>query len=269
LKEASYTKVDPGQVPGIEKERHMPKMLLKKLLQGIVTLMATRPEFMETLFTSVINAILNRGAAPVPTEEGNDHFLPSDDPVELPPRDEEKKPSLTAPVHKVELRILRAQYNGKLFPKMYTKDNPFGLYSQSELKKCASGEQAFNRESKLWLDLSPFVKVNKKDYKLTRDEVLKRGMAYLTQHTCITAGEGETFIHGTGVDVEGQPKYTAEAKGAVGNGISAWVASLGYVHQVKVDEADKITIQGMVWDTQVGENESSLVVSNILKIRVS
>ncbi len=269
MKEASYTKVDPGQVPGIEKERHMAKMLIKKLLERIVSLMTTRPEFMETLLTAAVDALLNRGAAPVPTEEGNDNFLPSDDKVDLPPRDEERKPSLLAPIHKVELKILRAQYNGKLFPGMYTKDNPFGLYSQFELKECASGKQAFNRESKLWLDLSPFVKVGGKDYKLSRDEVIKRGMQYLTKHICITSGEGATFIHGTGVSKDGQPLYTAEAHGAVGNGISAWIASLGYVHQVKVDEAKEIFLKGAVWDTQVPENTSQMVESNTLKIRVS
>ena len=184
----------------------MGKALIKKLLERIVSLMTTRPEFMETLLVSAIDALLNRGAAPVPAGEGNDHFLPSDDPIVLPPRDK-PKPSLVGPISKVELRILRAQYNGKLFPEMYTKDNPFGLYSQSELKECTGGKQAFNRESKLWLDLSPFVKVGGKDRKLTRDEVLKRGMQYLTRHECVTAGEGVTFIHGTGTDKEGQPQY--------------------------------------------------------------
>ena len=118
----------------------MPKIVIRRLIEGISQLIMRRPDFFESLLVKAIESLFGRGDAPAPvTVVGNDQFLPSDDRVDLPER-EKGKPSLKADIDKVELSILRAQYNARLFPGEYTEKNPFGLYSAEELKGAAGNK---------------------------------------------------------------------------------------------------------------------------------
>jgi len=241
-------------------------IVIRRLIEGISQLITRRPDFFERLLEKAIGTLLGRGEAPAPvTVVGNDQFLPSDDHVELPDR-KKPKPSLSAELEKVELGIIRAQYNARLFPKEYTEKNPFGLYGAEELKAAAAHKEPFARESKLWLNLAVLVKVGGKSRPLSADEIRKRGMAYKTTFLCTTAGEGATLMAGTGVDEAGQPLWNSEENGAVGNGLTAYIGSQGYAHMVKVDEAKKIYLTAKVFFGK--DDEAEVAQSNVLEISV-
>jgi hypothetical protein len=131
-------------------------------------------------------------------------------------------PAATRKVVKVVGKLARVQLNHQRFP-----DAPNGgLYDDVALKSAqAGGNIPFG--SKIWLDATAYDAEGKE---FLRDAVLSHGLAFKTEHHC-----GGAFIKGHGADAQGQPiaGYETNDNENVGNGISAWISSLGFLHQMK------------------------------------
>jgi hypothetical protein len=152
-------------------------------------------------------------------------------PVDLPP----PQPLIT----RVRLRILRAQYNRKLFPEKYTPENQDGLYSGKELEKIRRGESKFNRESNVWYDLTAF---DRQNLELQREQLKRLKLGY---ETIFRIGDG--FIAGGGQEDDGRPKEW-EKQNPSGCNISeeAWRTSLGFTVRVHHSDEGTFDIAGAV-----------------------
>jgi hypothetical protein len=155
-------------------------------------------------------------------------------------------PSVTSrKVTSVRLKLARAQYNKKRFPEMYTDENPQGLVRD------LSGNIPY--DSKFWLDLTAFDAAGKE---FLRDAVLANGLAYKTEIHC-----GDAYIIGKGADASGEPVagYETNDTDAIGNGITAWLSSLGFLHQMKAYGEGEFECSGSV--AGVPANNFTLKVS--------
>jgi hypothetical protein len=149
-------------------------------------------------------------------------------------------PEPTRKVTTVRLKLSRAQYNRQRFPEKYTPDNPMGLYSQDELRAIEAGTGTLNYGSKFWLDLTAYDAAGKE---FLRDAVLSHGLAFKTEHRC-----GGAYIVGKGAQANGEPKpgYQTNDTDEVGNGITAWLSSLGFLHQMKAHGEGEFACSGKV-----------------------
>lgn len=124
----------------------------------------------------------------------------------------------------VELKIGRIQLNKERFPLAYTEDNPFGLMQPGPVM--AGGKMPY--ASKFWLDITAR---DAAGHELLRPDILSMGLAFVTEHHC-----GETFIKGHGADPSGSAPlagYETNDTDEIGNGITAWLSTLGFLHQMK------------------------------------
>lgn len=153
-----------------------------------------------------------------PTPAGGDDDFPDD---HIP------RPTAGRKVAKVTLHLARAQYSRERFPQEYNANNPFGLVSQGELKEIERGNGALTWLSKFWLDLTAY---DEQGHEFVRADVLTLGLAYKTEIRC-----GDAFIIGRGADAEGQPVagYETNDTDQIGNGITAWLSSKGFLHQMQ------------------------------------
>lgn len=179
--------------------------------------------------------------SPVPAEPGfPDDVMPA--------------PKTSRKVGSVRLRLARAQYSRERFPEMYTENNPFGLYSQADLRASMDGAGVLNFGSKFWLDLTPF---DTEGREISRPEMIAMGLSFRTEHHA-----GDAYIVGAGElpDAPGEPAdYKTADTDAVSNGITAWKSSLGYLHQMKAWGEGSFVCVGKVGD----------VASNSFTLRVS
>lgn len=150
-------------------------------------------------------------------------------------------------VTNVRLKLARGQYNKQRHPDMYTNDNPMGLYSNDDLRKIESGEQALNFASKFWLDLTAYDQDGKE---FLRDAVLAYDLDFKTELRC-----GEAYILGNG----SEDRVESVDSNEIGNGITAFNSSLGFLHQMKAHGEGEFRCSGSV----------NGVDSNSFTIRVS
>lgn len=181
---------------------------------------------------------------PVSPGIGGDDF--PDDHIPTPTAEERD-------VATVELKLARVQYNRQRFPEQYTEANPQGLYSPDAVKAIQDGSGTMNFTSKFWLDLTARDQHGKE---FLRDAVLAYGLAFETEHHC-----GGAYIQGHGQAADGGPKpgYGTSDTDAIGNGITAWLSSLGFLHQMKAHGEGSFECWGKV----------NGVESNHFTIRVS
>lgn len=137
-------------------------------------------------------------------------------------------------VTNVRLKLARAQYNRQRHPEQYNEANPMGLYSNEDLRKIESGEQALNFASKFWLDLTPYDQ-NGKEF--LRDAVLAYNLDFKTELRC-----GDAYIKGNG----SEDKVEAVDSNEIGNGITAFNSSLGFLHQMKAHGEGEFRCSGSV-----------------------
>lgn len=127
-------------------------------------------------------------------------------------------------VTRVRIKLERVQLSRERFPKAYTEDNPFGLVDPGQI---AGGQNAMNWGSKFWVDLTAF---DQDGHEFLRPDVLSYALAF---NTVIKVGD--TFIKGHGQASAGsdQPAagYETNDTNAVGQGITAWLSSLGFMQQ--------------------------------------
>lgn len=159
--------------------------------------------------------------------------IPDNDPEPGKPQPAERN------ISRVRLRLLRAQYNKKLFPEQYTENNPQGLYSGKELEAIRNGSGKLNRESNIWADLSAF---GPDGVELQREQLKRLGLAY---KTAFTINDGQ--IVGNGADPEGRPNDW-ERINPTGANISeeAWRTSLGYNVRIHLADEGRYTVNGSV-----------------------
>lgn len=125
-------------------------------------------------------------------------------------------------VAKVRLKLSRVQLSKQRFPDAYTAQNPFGLMNAKEIEE----GDAMPYGSKFWLDLTAY---DSKGKEILRDRVLANGLAYQTEHHC-----GDAFIIGHGGSSQNPTAgYETNDTNEIGNGITAWISSEGFLHQMK------------------------------------
>lgn len=203
-------------------------------MASVLTGILKDPQVQQTLISELLKLItgwLHRTPAPtVPV------VTPTPVPVQPPgfPDDIIPAPTPTRSVATVRLKRSRGQYNRERFPKEYTDDNPMGLISQDDLK----GTIPF--ASKVWYDLTAY---DAKGNEFLRDAVLSHNLAFQTElHV------GDAFIIGHGAEQDGSPTpgYEAVDSDAIGNGITAWKSSLGFLHQIKAHGEGTFEVWGRV-----------------------
>lgn len=168
-------------------------------------------------------------------------------PTPAPVQEDEDFPDDTIPepapkriVKTVRLKLARAQYNKQRFPDEY-KDGKDGLYSPSDLREIEAGRGALNYASKFWLDLTAYDGEGKE---FLRPAVLSHGLAYKTEHHA-----GDSYIKGFGPNeknADGSPKAEVVDSNEVGNGITAWNSSNGFLHQMKAHGEGEFVCSGSV-----------------------
>lgn len=176
------------------------------------------------------------GATPQPNPKATDDAFPDD---VIPPPATTKNRYVT----EVVIRLIRAQYSRQRNPEMYgepTPDNPDrnpqGLYENPRTYE--GGGNALNIGAKAWLDLTAYDQFGKE---FLRDAVIGAGLQYHTEHHV-----GDAFIKGNG-GMPGAPNEGYETQdGEVGNGISAWISSMGFLHQVKFHSEGTYECFGLV-----------------------
>lgn len=200
------------------------------------------PQIQETLVQSLLGALLGlfkRKPKPIVLPGGTPVPNPNNDAGDDFP-DDVIPPPVTAKtriVSKVRMVASRLQYSRRLNPEMYTADNKFGLYSNPRLYE--GGKDAINIEAKGWFDLTAF---DQNGVEFKPEAVAEYDLAYKTEHHV-----GDTFIKGNGGSL-GSPNEgyeTFEGEG-VGNGITAWISSNGFLHQVKFHKEGTYEVWGKV-----------------------
>lgn len=127
----------------------------------------------------------------------------------------------------VRCNLSRVQYNRSRFPNEYNHDNPFGLDHRKGEIQAGTANMAWG--SKFWLDLTAYDQDGKEFFP---DDVIAADLEYETEHHA-----GEAFIKGHGGDKGAPtPGYETNDTDEVGNGITAWVSSLGFLHQMKAHQ---------------------------------
>jgi len=198
-------------------------------VQGILaTLLA---QFAEAIPGLLAGLFKKKPTVPVvvPTPAGGDEDFPDDT---IP------DPAPGRTVKTVRLKLARAQYNKQRFPDEY-KDGKDGLYDN--LKEIQEGRANLAYASKFWLDLTAYDADGKE---FLRPAVLTHGLAYKTEHHA-----GDAYIKGFGPDVknaDGSPKAEVVHTDEIGNGISAWNSSFGFLHQMKAHQEGEYLCSGSV-----------------------
>lgn len=152
-------------------------------------------------------------------------------------------------VVKVVLKLNRVQLNKKRFPEAY-QNGQNGLLDNP--RQYEDGP-AISYASKIWLDLTA---TDESGREWLREDIINARIAFKTEHHC-----GGSFIKGRGMDVNGDPLpgYETNEANGVGNGITAWLSSKGFLHQMKVNQEGVFECYGVV--DGVESNHFTLTVS--------
>lgn len=151
-------------------------------------------------------------------------------------------------VTSVKLTLAGGQLNKQRFPNAPNG----GLLPMDYLRQVQAGKLALNYGSKFWLDLTAYDQVGKE---FLPGDVISNDLCYQTEHHA-----GDAFIKGHG----GQPQvptdgYETNDTNEIGNGISSWIATLGFKHQMKAHGEGTFECWGSVGGVR----------SNSFSIRVS
>ena len=235
--------------------------VLGDVLGDLIKAQLSNPDFQKTILsalTAALGGLLGKlfGKKDVPV------VRPGDTPVLSPkqadsdfPDDVIGAPKNTASrlVTQVKLGISRVQLSKERFPERVRADGTGYVYNSSEMDQVRKGA-AIPFASKVWLDLTAYDQFGKE---FLKDAVLANDLAFKTAHR---SAEG-AFIEGLGADDNGKPLpgYKTNDTDAIGNGISAWLASLGFLHQIKVHGEGTFTFSGEVGG--VASNNVTLNVS--------
>ncbi len=222
------------------------------LAGGIINEVLSNPETQKKVLSAVFGFLLGLFkkkkqaptgpvTSPTPAPNQTDDDFP-DDNIPAPPGTNERV------VAKVVAKLIRLQYNKALFPDEY-KDGKDGLYDNP--RSFEGGQNAINTASKGWVDATAYDQFGKE---FLRDAVIANRLQYQTEHHV-----GDAYIKGNGGEPEAPAPYETRDTNSVGNGISAWISSMGFLHQVK-------------FHTE-GEHEVYVVVggvkSNTFRVKVS
>jgi hypothetical protein len=149
------------------------------------------------------------------------------------PPEEPKEPK--EQFSRCRLRLLRAQYNRKLFPEQYTENNPDGLYRGKALVPGPDGFVTLNRESNAWFDWTLW-DVN--GLELSRDQIKRLKLGY---ETLFNIGDG--YIAGGGQEDDGRPKDWDKVNPSGANiSEEAWRTSLGFNVRVHFSDEGEYTV---------------------------
>ncbi len=187
------------------------------------------PTIRQTLISELLKFLLgliNRAPAPAPPTTTVTVPVPAPtQPTADFPDDVIPAPRVAGrAVASVELKIGRIQLSRERFPQAYTPENPFGLMQPGPV--VLGGNMPY--ASKFWLDITAR---DAQGRELLRPDILSMGLAFATEHHC-----GETFIKGHGADPSGSAPlagYETNDTDEIGNGITAWLSTLGFLHQMK------------------------------------
>lgn len=153
------------------------------------------------------------GQPPVPNPNGSDPNFP-DDVIPPPASTGSRK------VSKIKYALTRVQLNAQRFPKQAGY-----LYTEEELQGVRNGK-AIPYASKVWFDITLY---DQNGLEFLRDAVIANGLEYKNEHHA-----GDSFIIGDGVTTPGgDPKPYQTGGEEFGRGISAWLSSRGFLHQMK------------------------------------
>lgn len=185
-------------------------------LAGLLSqLLSALPNLVIGLFNKKPKPVLSPGDVPISNPNNTGDF---EDDVIPPP-----VPVKTRKVATVKIVTSRLQYSQKLNPEMFTEDNKQGLYDNP--RSYEGGDSAINIGAKGWFDLTAF---DEDGEEFKPEAVAQYGLAYKTEHHV-----GDAFIKGNGGSM-GNPNEGYETQdGQVGNGISSWKKTNGFLHQVK------------------------------------
>lgn len=213
------------------------------LAGGIINEVLSNPETQKKVLSAIFGFLVGlfkkkQQAPPVlpggtPTPNPNQHSdeFP-DDTIPAPPDTSRRK------VTRVEARLTRLQWNRQMHPEKYDgREGTDGLYENP--RSYEGGRDAINIASKAWIDLYAYDQFGKE---FLRDAVVAQGLQYKTEHHV-----GEAYIKGKG----GQPGaptpgYETNDTNEVGNGITAWESSMGFLHQVKLHAEGTFEVYGVV-----------------------
>ena len=177
--------------------------------------------------------------------------VPTPAPISPPdfPDDTIPTPSVVRTVKTVTCKLSRVQLSRQRFPEAYTAENPFGLVPPGPIQD----GNAMNWGSKFWLDLTARDE-NGKEF--LREDILTAHIAYKTEHHA-----GAAFIKGHGANADGSlaPGYETNDTDEIGNGISAYISSNGFLHQMKAFGEGTFECYGVV--NGVESNHFNLRVS--------
>lgn len=202
----------------------------------LVTLIRDNPQLLNMilpLITKLLQDYLAGATKPVPTPNNP---VPKDvQPDKDFPDDTILGPAKRS-VGSVKVGLARVQLSRQRFPEEYTDDNPFGLFR--DLDGAKSGSAAIPYGSKVWIDLTPY---DQDGQEIKKEDAISLGLAYDTKH--VVGGASITGKGGT----PGNPKpYETVDTDEVGNGITAWKSTNGFLHQVKVHEEGTYEVTGFV-----------------------
>lgn len=189
---------------------------------GVLEEVLKNPALLEKVF-GFIKGLFNKKPKPdkpvtKPVGGDVDDDFP-DDTIPAPPSAKKVK------VARVAYKLSRGQFNKKRFPDQYTASNPQGLFDDDYKRQVQNGGSA-PYGSKLWFDLTAY---DEQNHEIQRDRVIAGKLAYKTEHHI-----GDAFIIGKGGSPDSPTAgYETNDTDAMGNGISAWLSSLGFLHQVK------------------------------------
>lgn len=169
------------------------------------------------------------------------------------PDDHIPRPPTTRKVARVRIKLERVQLSKERFPNEYTPENPFGLVSPGPIQAGSN----MNWGSKFWVDLTAYDEQGKE---FLRPDVLTYGLAYKTE---IRVGDAVQKGLGALPDGTPVPGYVSQGTDAIGHGITAWLSSFGFLHQMQAFAAadgQKFRVTGFV-DGVEAENPFDLGVS--------
>lgn len=203
------------------------------------------------LLARLIEARVSR-PAPQPTPSGgNTDRLPDDEHIPAPP----VVVAAAATPARVTLTLRQAQYNRGLFPDTYTDQNPMGLYSDP--MGMVARNEAFNRLSKLWLDLTAY---DADGHELTGGRLVAANLAFRTEHKFTDEQGRVSRITGAGQREDGSPQPWQQVEdSSIGFGVTAWINSLGCNMAAKAWGEGTFTVVGSLGG----------VTSNMIVFRVS
>ena len=156
----------------------------------------------------------------------------------------------TRKVVSVTLKLNRVQLNKQRFPEAFANG---GTGLLDNLRELENGDENIPYASKIWLDLTAR---DQNGVEWLRPDILNASLGFKTEHHC-----GGAFIKGHGQDSNGNPMagYETNEADGVGNGITAWLSSKGFLHQMKVNEEGQLECFGFV--DGVESNHFTLAIS--------